>query len=333
MDFRAAQTAHGRFARTALVAATLIIAPGGVAQAASDTIDLPGDSLFPENVAAAADGTLYVSGFVGGGIVRVPPGAVTGEVFIAPGAFDTRSTFGVLPDAATDTLWVCSNDLTMFGIAGPSDVPGSYLKGFDLSTGVGKFSAKLPGDGPSLCSDIALGPDGSAYVTDLAAPNVYKLAPDATALEVWATDPAFVGGPGVPGLDGIAFGTDGDVYVNTLGKGELFRIDVTDDGAAGTITRLSSSRPLEHPDGMRRAVDGSFLLAEGAGRVSRVTIAGDTADVKTLADGLVGGATGVAEVGDTVWVSIGQLPLLLDPPRRGEKPTLPFRLQGIRLAK
>ncbi|WP_211100736.1 hypothetical protein [Acuticoccus sediminis] len=145
-DLRGVRPSCGRSVRSALVAAALIIAPGGVAQAASDSVDLPGDALFPENVAAAADGTLYVSGFVGGGVARVTPGAAKGKVFVAPGAFDTRSTFGLLPDAATGTLWVCSNDLTMLGIAGPSDVPGSHLKGFDLSTGAGKFSAKLPAD-------------------------------------------------------------------------------------------------------------------------------------------------------------------------------------------
>jgi hypothetical protein len=59
------------------------------------------------------------------------------------------------------------------------------------------------------CNDIAIGRDGSAYVTDSAAPQILRLPP---------------GGGG--GLDGIAFGADGNLY------GELFRIDMS-DGKAG----------------------------------------------------------------------------------------------------
>lgn len=49
----------------------------------------------------------YVSNFAGGGVIRIEPGASPGEVWIAPGAFETRSTFGVLADEASGTLWVC----------------------------------------------------------------------------------------------------------------------------------------------------------------------------------------------------------------------------------
>ena len=57
--------------------------------------------------------------------------------------FDSRSTFGVLVDERSNLLWVCSNDMSGKGVPGPSSIPGSYLKGFDLSTGEGKISAAL----------------------------------------------------------------------------------------------------------------------------------------------------------------------------------------------
>jgi len=48
------------------------------------------------------------------------------------------------------------------------------LKIFDLSSGALKGSAPLA-DPKSLCNDIAIGSDGTAYVTDSSRPNVYSL--------------------------------------------------------------------------------------------------------------------------------------------------------------
>lgn len=316
--------------RAALLTGALLLL-AGAAQAAPDTVTLPGEATYPENVAAGPDGTLYVSSFVEGGVIRVAPGADKGEVWIKPGAFGTRSTFGLLPDPRTNTLWLCSNDLSFLGIPGPGDAKGSALKAFDLKTGEGRLSAPLPGDGPTICNDMAIGPDGAVYVTSTLSPQILRLKPGAQALEVWSTDPVFDPGKGA-GLDGIAFGADGQLYVNTFAKGELFRVTLK-DGAAGTITRLTTSRPLVQADGMRLTADGSFLLAEGGGSLDRVTIEGDAARIETLRDGITGGATGVAQVGNTAYVSEGQLPLVLDAAKKGTKPTLPFRLHVVPLAK
>ena len=59
------------------------------------------------------------------------------EESIKPGAFGSRSTLGVLVDSKANILWVCSNDFSSAGIAGPSSVPGSFVKGFDLTSGEG----------------------------------------------------------------------------------------------------------------------------------------------------------------------------------------------------
>lgn len=64
---------------------------------------------------------------------------------------------------------------------------------------------------------------GEVYVTNTLAPEILRLRPGAKALEIWASDPVFDAGPKGAGLDGIAFGADGHLYVNTFSKGELFR--------------------------------------------------------------------------------------------------------------
>src|SRR5690242_20691729 len=99
-----------------------------VAQATdAPRIALSDKRAFPESVTASADGTLYVGSPANGGIMRIPHGTTKSEPWIKPAAFGTRSTFGVLADDAAHMLWVCSNDVSAFGIPGPGSAKGSYV--------------------------------------------------------------------------------------------------------------------------------------------------------------------------------------------------------------
>ena len=286
------------------------------------TVTLPEGSPFPENVTSTADGTLYVSSISHGGIARAKPGAATAEIWIKPGDYGTRSTFGVLADERTGTLWVGSNDASAIGLAGPNQVEGAYLKGFDLATGQGKISVKLPGT-PALCNDFAVGADGSVYVTNTLAPQILRLKPGAAEMEIWLADDALKGG-----VDGIAFGKDGNLYVNTFIGGELFQVGVK-DGMPGKLTKLKTSRPLKNPDGIRPLGDG-FVMVEGEGSLDLVTISGDTATIETMER--FKGPTGVTIVGDMAWVAEGQLEYIFDPARKGQE--LPaFQIRATPLIK
>jgi streptogramin lyase len=248
------------------------------------------------------------------------------EEWIKPGAFDTRSTLGVLVDSKANLLWVCSNDFSSSGIPGPSSVPGSFLKGFDLASGEGKVSAELPGSA-TLCNDMVVGPDGSLFVTNSLAPQILKLKPGSNQFEVWLESPEFEQPPqGAPGLDGIAFGGDGNLYVNTFAGGNFFRVEVK-DGTAGKITKLKPSRALQFPDGLRSTGKKTFVMAEGGGSVDRVTVSDDGVDVESIKDGIAG-PTSVAPAGQTLWVSEGQLAHLFEAAKSGP-PHLPFRIIGI----
>jgi streptogramin lyase len=288
-------------------------------------VTLPGDRVFPESVTSTTDGTLYVGSFAGGGVMRAKLGSAEAEPFIAPGAFDTRSTFGVLADEKSGTLWVCSNDASGFGVPGPSAVKGSWLKGFDLKTGEGKVSVRLPGE-KTLCNDIAVGPDGAAYVTNSFAPQILRLAPGSGTFEVFAEDPLFEPPAHGAGLDGLAFGADGELYVDKFSEAALLRVHI-EDGKADGVSALRTSQPIDLTDALR-PVDGghAFLMIEGRGKLDRVTVSGDEATVVTLKDGL-NGPTGVTPLGNLAWISEGQLPHLLDPSKG--PPALPFLLEAV----
>ncbi|MBA2125280.1 hypothetical protein DLM45_03460 [Hyphomicrobium methylovorum] len=290
-----------------------------------NAIAVAGDRAYPESIAAASDGTLYVSSLASGGIFRIKPGASTSEEWIKPGAFDTRSTFGVLVNDKTGELLVCSNDASGIGVPGPSEVKGSHLKAFDLASGEGKWSVKLPKDG-SICNDAAIANDGSIYVTNTSSPQILKLKPGAKEFEVWLESEEFNQPKEGAGLDGIAIGTDGNLYLNTYTNAELYRVEVK-DGSPGKITKLKPSRALQFADGLR-PVDGenTFIMAEGSGSIDRVTIKGDTAEIETIKDGF-SGPTSVALVNGAYYVTEGQLPHLFDP--KAGPPKLPFQVTKV----
>lgn len=311
------------FLRRLGVAASLALA-ATAAHAAPAYFALPGNRVFPESITSTPDGTIYTGSSASGGVMRTKPGEKP-EMWIKPGAYGTRSTFGVLADEKSGMLWVCSNDISALGVKGPSDVPGSWLKGFDLKTGEGKVSAELPGP-RALCNDMAVAKDGSVLVTDTFAPLILVLKPGATKLDVWAKDALFTPTKGTAGLDGIIFGSDGNVYTDLFNDSKLIRIELGKDGAAGKITQLTTSRPVDLTDAMRGDEGSSFLMIEGTGKLDRVTIDGDSAKIETLKDGM-DGPTGVTRVGGTAYVSEGQMPKMF----KGIAPTLPFKVYVVPL--
>jgi len=295
-----------------------------------ESIPVPGTKAFPESITSTSDGALFVGRLGDGGIVRVKPSTGQSAVFVQPGASGSRSILGVFADEASSTLWACSTDLSALGGSGSGSDTVSALKGFDLKTGVGKRSVSLPGS-HAFCNDITVDAQGSVYITDSAHPTILKLSPGVTTFEVFAQDSAFAPPQGGAGLDGIAFGSDGNLYVTTYTAGELVRVEVK-DGRAGRITRLSGTRHLKLPDALRPLGNDSFLLIEGSGSLDRVVIQGDAFAVTPIHGGFAT-PTSVARVGTTAWVSEGQLTFFFDPSKRASSPSLPFRIYAVPLRK
>src|SRR5271156_4633978 len=144
-----------------------------LAVAAPASISLPSERAFPESLSSTQDGTLYVGSLADGGVVRIKPNA-TPEVWIKPGTFGSASILGVLADEPSNTLWVCSDDLSSAGIKVAGAKSGSAVIGFDLKTGVGKIRAEFAGK-HNFCNDIALDAAGAAYVTNSDAPQILRL--------------------------------------------------------------------------------------------------------------------------------------------------------------
>jgi sugar lactone lactonase YvrE len=299
-----------------LLLGTAVVAIGAVALAASapTEIDIHEDKPFPESLSSTSDGTLYVGSLAKSEVFRAAKGATTAEVWIKPGTNGLQRVLGVLADPKTNTLWVCSSKNP------PSGAP-TALKAFDLKSGSAKGSYDFPGGDNTLCNDIAIGPDGTAYATDTIVGSINRLKKGATTFEVWIKDAKLAG------IDGIAFGDDKTIVVNTVTTGHLFRIPISKDGSAGDIAELKPSQPLSRPDGMRPLGKNEFLLIEGAGRLDHVTVDGDNAKIEVVKDGF-NGPTAVTRVGDTAWVLEGKLNYMQDPKLKDQDPG-PFKVYAV----
>jgi sugar lactone lactonase YvrE len=285
----------------------------------ADNVVVPGSTDFPESMTGTADGTLIFSSFAGGRIFRAAPGAAEAKEWIKPGSNGLANVLGVLADEKTGTLYACSPNLSAAGVAVPGGGMGNVLAMFDLKTGDAKGNIPLPGT-PTLCNDIAVGAEGSVYVTDSFAGHILRLKPGAMAFEVWAHDPRW-DVPGKAQLDGIAVLPDGNVYANIFEGDGLYRIKVNPDGSAGPITKLATSRPLYHSDGMRAFGPDRLIEVEGEtkGNLDLITINGDTAKIETIRSGFEGPVS-LWQVGQTIYVLDVPLSFLLDPKKKNEKP-------------
>ena len=244
----------------------------------------------PESLTVTPDGNLFAGSASSPYIYLVKKGATTAETFVdataeGPGTF----FFGQLADASTGTLWVCL--LTPVPAVTPV-ARHSSLRGYDLATGKEKLRWNLPGDS-SICNDFAIGPDKALYITDTANSKIFRLAPGAQSAELFLEHRL------LNGIDGITF-LNGVLYVNNVFFNKLYRIPVDASGKPGAPVDIWMDAPVRGPDGVRAANGRLFQAANGSGRIDALTIAGDTAHVTVLKDGLLT-PTGIEPAGDTLW--------------------------------
>ena len=245
----------------------------------------------PESLTVAPGGTLIVGSASSPFIYKVRPGATAAEKFVDASAEPAGTFFfGMLADAATNTLWACQ--LTPV----PDTTPArrhTALRGFDIATGAQKLRWNLPGDN-STCNDFSVGPDKALYLSDTANGRIYRLAQGATIPELYLEDRVLVG------IDGITF-LDGKLYVNNVFFNKLYRIPVDAAGKPGTPVDIWMDQPVKGPDGMR-AFRGKLLLAEnGSGKIDLLTVNGDKASVMVIKEGLKT-PTAVEPAGDKIWI-------------------------------
>lgn len=297
------------------IGASLALAIATFAADNRTEITLPGTRVFPESITSTPNGTLIIGSLGHGNVLRIAPGQTTALEWIKAGTNGLNSVLGVFADEKNKLLWVCSNKL------GPTGDP-TAVKTFDLKAGAPKGSYPLPGD-RTLCNDIAVAPDGTAYITDTLGGAVDMLKPGANALEVAAKDPLLAG------ADGLAFGSRTTLYVNSVTANKILRVDLGPDGKSTNITDLKLPRALDRPDGMRSIGKGRFLLAENSGKMSLLTFDGDNVMLTTLKE-VSASTPAVTATRGMAWVAEGKLNYMQDPAMKDKDPGT-FKLYAVPL--
>ncbi len=263
------------------------------AQAASAAEILIADAKSqPESLTIAPGGMLIVGSASTPFVYKVRSGSTTAEKFIDASAEGAGTFFfGMLADAATNTLWTCQ----LTPVPGKMPVQRhTALRSFDLNTGTPKIRWNLPGDN-STCNDFAIGPDKALYIADTANSKIFKLPAGATTAELLLEHRALYG------IDGITF-LNGTLYVNNVFSNNLYRIPIDAAGKAGQPVDIWMDQPVKGPDGMR-AANGKLIVAEnGSGKISVIRVNGDKASVTVIKEGL-NTPTAVEPAGDTIWVA------------------------------
>lgn len=297
---------------------------------------------FPEGVTVDADGNFYLGSMNLGVIHRAAAGAKTTSPFIKPDAENGLvSVLGLFADDAHGILYVCSSDAGNSKQAGDAQ---AAIKAFDLAEGTFIASYEwpayaepwedladsgVPNGVHGFCNDMTMDADGNLYATDSWYPRIVRLPAGGDTLEDWAVDASVFPSADPWHLNGI----DIDASTNTLyavenHPGALFAIPISNDGTAGTVTKIETQRPVYSPDGLKVIGDGLLAIAEGqTSGMAVVEVTGNEGYVRRISTGLDGIAT-FAMVDGSAWLVENQG----DHFWGGDgKETKPFRLVEIPL--
>jgi hypothetical protein len=231
------------------------------------TGDLETTLQFPNGIASAPDGRVWLGSVTSGTILELSPRGASRV--LTRGDADLRAGTALRFDAARGRLWGVAPDL--FG----RPRRPSFVFALDVATGAVVLKRSLP---PSaFANDLVLDGAGGVYVTDSLSPRILHVD-GAGDVSTFVEAAELAAAPGTLGLAGITRLPDGALLIGHFSSGKLFRVTPHPAGAP-LVEELRLSRPLHNPDAMLALDDRTVLLCEGdyAGRhgsLLRLTLGG-----------------------------------------------------------
>jgi sugar lactone lactonase YvrE len=267
-------------------------------------IELPSGFRYPNGIARAKDGTLYVGTVTSGQILRIQPDGKRETFF--PGSTDVFAATSLRLDEPRGILWGASPD-----VLGTQKANGEVVRRphriFAIDVRSGKLLRVIMMPDGGFGNDITIDPQGGVYITDTSRPRIHYLLPQATQLQIWAEDERFRTSLRF-GLSGIARRPDGVLFVTMYSDGKLFKV-TPKLGGKPSVEEIKLPRKIDGSDGIQLADDGSLIAIEGGiengdGRLLRLSglETGAKPKLEILASGM-NLPVNLTVAGNEIWVT------------------------------
>jgi sugar lactone lactonase YvrE len=292
-----------------------------------ETINLNGENYFPDGIAIANDGTLFVGSMWTGQIDRIMPDSTIPSSFI-PAEPEGRTVLGLQVDNNAEVLWAVFWDFQGF-----MSIPAK-LKSFDLSTGSLVQEIEFPQG--SIGNDLTLDNDGNLYITCSFTHRIYRLESGSSELEIWLESPIF-SEDWVQGnwtLNGIDFNGKNALFISRTDQDALYKVFIDKYGKAGQIQEIQIEDSLSNMgyDGLEALGENTLLLTEYAtNRLSLITVEGDSG-IKQVVQTELDFPSNVTVQGDVAWVVESQINHLLYPDGAGPAEA-PFSIEPVSISE
>jgi len=225
---------------------------------------------------------------------------ITNDGAVVPVVTDDElvSSVGIEVDEERDRLLVANSDRAVFGGDGTGQ---AKLGVYRLSTGERLAMVDLaaaitdaPADAAYFANDVAVGSDGTAYVTDSRMNVVYAVSPDYMASVLYR----FRATEGLA-LNGIVAHPDG--YLLVTGGSTLYKLPIA---APAAVMPVALPEPVPGQDGMVWTADGRLAIVSNSdNRVVALRSSDDWATAEVAGVGTFDvQATTAAAVGSRVYV-------------------------------
>ncbi len=249
---------------------------------------IPTANAFPEGIAAGPDGNLWFAENSGGHIGRITPAGTITEfplpaptrVFQLTAGSDGNLWFPEFDNnkiGRITTAGVVTEFLILTAAAGPYGIASVPSPSGDLwftefrTDQIGRFviggqpppqiDAEFPVPGAALVEELAAGPDGNLWFTEVG--KIGRFTPAAAVTEFTIPTPG-------SNPQGICAGGDGALWFTESSGNKIGRIDT-----AGGITEHPLPSASSAPQGIAPGPDGALWFAETSGnRIGRITTAG-----------------------------------------------------------
>lgn len=173
--------------------------------------------------------------------------------------------FGLAVDEERGALWAATSAVP--AMHGYVDALGGAagIAEFDLESSALRRVVRVPNRGDHqthVIGDLALAPDGGIFLPDSGAPVLWRLAPGAAEVEVFAESPEFLS------LQGVVVAPEFNALYVTDHANGLLRIDLT----SRAVRRLDSppDTTLIGLDGLARAPSGDLVAIQNGLKPTRV---------------------------------------------------------------